>query len=57
MTVLATDKTGTLTEGTMFAAALWTPQRDATLDGAGYDPDRADSRTATRSSHRPTRRT
>ena len=38
VTVLATDKTGTLTEGTMYAATLWTPQRDATLDGAGYTP-------------------
>jgi Ca2+-transporting ATPase len=38
VTVLATDKTGTLTEGTMYAAALWTPHRDATLDGAGYTP-------------------
>ncbi len=38
VTVLATDKTGTLTEGVMFAARLWTPQRDATLDGVGYAP-------------------
>jgi len=38
VTVIATDKTGTLTEGTMYAAALWTPRRDATLDGAGYAP-------------------
>jgi Ca2+-transporting ATPase len=38
VTVIATDKTGTLTEGTMYAAALWTPHRDATLDGAGYAP-------------------
>ncbi len=38
VTVIATDKTGTLTEGTMYAAALWTPHRDATLDGAGYTP-------------------
>jgi P-type Ca2+ transporter type 2C len=38
VTVIATDKTGTLTEGTMYAAALWTPHRDATLDGAGYSP-------------------
>jgi Ca2+-transporting ATPase len=38
VTVIATDKTGTLTEGTMYAAALCTPHRDATLDGAGYAP-------------------
>ena len=38
VTVLATDKTGTLTEGVMFAARLWTPERDVVLDGAGYDP-------------------
>jgi len=38
VTVFATDKTGTLTEGVMFAAHLWTPHRDATLEGAGYAP-------------------
>jgi Ca2+-transporting ATPase len=38
VTVIATDKTGTLTEGTMYAAALWTPRRDATLEGDGYAP-------------------
>ena len=38
VTVIATDKTGTLTEGVMFAARLWTPYREATLDGTGYAP-------------------
>jgi P-type Ca2+ transporter type 2C len=38
VTVLATDKTGTLTEGVMYAQLLWTPAREATVDGAGYDP-------------------
>jgi P-type Ca2+ transporter type 2C len=38
VTVIATDKTGTLTEGVMFVALLWTPHRSATLDGAGYAP-------------------
>ena len=39
VTVLATDKTGTLTEGVMFTARAWTPARDITLTGAGYAPD------------------
>jgi Ca2+-transporting ATPase len=56
VTVIATDKTGTLTEGTMFAAALWTPRRDATLDGTGYARP-GGSATVTRSSPRPTPRT
>lgn len=38
ITVLATDKTGTLTEGTMVVRALWTPQGDAVVDGSGYTP-------------------
>jgi Ca2+-transporting ATPase len=39
VTVLATDKTGTLTEGTMVVRRLWTPQGDAIVDGTGYTPD------------------
>jgi Ca2+-transporting ATPase len=39
VTILATDKTGTLTEGTMVARALWTPLGDASLTGTGYRPD------------------
>jgi P-type Ca2+ transporter type 2C len=39
VTVLATDKTGTLTEGTMVVRHLWTPDGDALVTGAGYAPD------------------
>jgi P-type Ca2+ transporter type 2C len=39
VTVLATDKTGTLTEGTMVVRHLWTPHGDALVSGAGYAPD------------------
>lgn len=39
VTVLATDKTGTLTEGRMAAEKLWTPQDDATVTGSGYGPE------------------
>ncbi len=38
VTVIATDKTGTLTEGRMVAQRLWTPAGEATLTGAGYAP-------------------
>jgi len=38
VTVLATDKTGTLTEGTMVVRRLWTPEGDAVVDGTGYRP-------------------
>ncbi|MEV0632516.1 cation-translocating P-type ATPase [Nonomuraea wenchangensis] len=38
VTVLATDKTGTLTEGRMVVRHLWTPTAEATLTGTGYDP-------------------
>jgi P-type Ca2+ transporter type 2C len=38
VTVLATDKTGTLTEGTMVVRRLWTPHGDAVVDGTGYTP-------------------
>jgi P-type Ca2+ transporter type 2C len=38
VTVLATDKTGTLTEGTMVVRRLWTPLGDALVDGVGYTP-------------------
>ncbi len=41
VTVLATDKTGTLTEGSMFAAHLWTPARAVAVSGHGYTPDGA----------------
>jgi P-type Ca2+ transporter type 2C len=39
VTVIATDKTGTLTEGRMVARRLWTPTGAATIDGVGYRPD------------------
>ncbi|MCO5995553.1 cation-translocating P-type ATPase [Actinoallomurus rhizosphaericola] len=38
VTVLATDKTGTLTEGRMVARRLWTPAGEATITGSGYAP-------------------
>ncbi|GAA0711547.1 cation-transporting P-type ATPase [Dactylosporangium roseum] len=38
VTILATDKTGTLTEGTMVVRRLWTPTGEATVTGAGYSP-------------------
>ncbi|WP_343244170.1 cation-translocating P-type ATPase [Streptomyces sp. SID14446] len=38
VTVLATDKTGTLTEGRMVVERVWTPQGTATLGGTGYAP-------------------
>ncbi|MFL6114532.1 MAG: cation-translocating P-type ATPase [Catenulispora sp.] len=39
VTVLATDKTGTLTEGRMAARHLWSPGGEATVDGTGYAPE------------------
>ncbi|WP_460350113.1 cation-translocating P-type ATPase [Actinoallomurus acanthiterrae] len=39
VTVLATDKTGTLTEGRMVARRLWTPTAEAAITGSGYAPD------------------
>ncbi|WP_227982001.1 cation-translocating P-type ATPase [Nocardia spumae] len=39
VTVLATDKTGTLTEGRMVVREIWTPWARARLTGTGYDPD------------------
>jgi Ca2+-transporting ATPase len=38
VTVIATDKTGTLTEGNMMVEALWTPFGEATVTGRGYEP-------------------
>ncbi|MFI2184450.1 cation-translocating P-type ATPase [Streptomyces sioyaensis] len=38
VTVLASDKTGTLTEGRMLAELLWTPTGRATVTGNGYAP-------------------
>ena len=39
VTVLGTDKTGTLTEGNMVARFAWTPAGDAEISGHGYGPD------------------
>ena len=38
VTVLGTDKTGTLTEGNMVARRLWTPVGEAEISGSGYGP-------------------
>ncbi|GAA4629346.1 hypothetical protein GCM10023196_049730 [Actinoallomurus vinaceus] len=39
VTVLGTDKTGTLTEGRMTARRVWTPTAEAVITGSGYAPD------------------
>lgn len=39
VTVLATDKTGTLTEGRMVVERVWTPLGTALLTGSGYSPE------------------
>ena len=40
VTVLGTDKTGTLTQGNMVVRRMWTPDGgDAELGGTGYGPD------------------
>jgi Ca2+-transporting ATPase len=39
VTVIASDKTGTLTEGTMAVTRLWTPSGEATVTGRGYAPE------------------
>ncbi|MGA5407896.1 cation-translocating P-type ATPase [Streptomyces lavendulocolor] len=38
VTVLATDKTGTLTEGRMVVERVWTPAGEVSLTGVGYEP-------------------
>ena len=38
VTVIASDKTGTLTEGAMLAELLWTDGHQATVTGAGFAP-------------------
>jgi Ca2+-transporting ATPase len=39
VTVLATDKTGTLTEGRMAVRELWTPRGEASAAGRSYSPE------------------
>ena len=39
VTILATDKTGTLTEGNMVTRRLWTSAGDAEVSGGGYGPE------------------
>jgi Ca2+-transporting ATPase len=39
VSVIATDKTGTITEGRMAAERVWTPAGEAAIDGAGYSLD------------------
>ena len=39
VTVIASDKTGTLTEGTMAVERIWTPGGEVALRGRGYDPN------------------
>lgn len=39
VTVLASDKTGTLTEGRMVAERAWTPTATYAVSGTGYAPD------------------
>jgi P-type Ca2+ transporter type 2C len=39
VTVLGTDKTGTLTAGTMVTRQLWTPWGEAKVSGSGYAPE------------------
>ncbi|MFC5889941.1 cation-translocating P-type ATPase [Kitasatospora aburaviensis] len=39
VTVLATDKTGTLTEGRMVVERLWAPGWEAAVTGTGYRPE------------------
>jgi Ca2+-transporting ATPase len=45
VTVICTDKTGTVTEGRMLAERAWTPDGEFTVEGDGYSPDGALLRT------------
>jgi Ca2+-transporting ATPase len=38
VTVIATDKTGTITEGRMVAEKVWTPSAAYAVEGHGYEP-------------------
>jgi len=39
VSVIATDKTGTITEGRMVVRRVWTPQGEAVISGTGYGLD------------------
>jgi P-type Ca2+ transporter type 2C len=39
VTVIATDKTGTLTQGRMQVERVWTPDGEVQVSGSGYAPD------------------
>jgi Ca2+-transporting ATPase len=39
VTVVATDKTGTITEGTMLAQVMWVPDVTYEVSGHGYEPE------------------
>ena len=39
ITVIATDKTGTLTQGRMVVQEAWTPRRSVVFSGEGYAPE------------------
>ncbi|MDI9885111.1 cation-transporting P-type ATPase [Streptomyces sp. HNM0645] len=58
VTVLATDKTGTLTEGRMVVEQIWTPRGLVAFTGVGYEPRgevRVSGRTATAAELEPVR--
>ncbi|MFB7447443.1 cation-translocating P-type ATPase [Streptomyces sp. NPDC056194] len=58
VSVLATDKTGTLTEGRMVVQRVWTPRASAEITGVGYEPEgevRVDGRPADESELAPVR--
>ncbi|MGW7459446.1 cation-translocating P-type ATPase [Streptomyces sp. NPDC054797] len=58
VSVLATDKTGTLTEGRMMVQHVWTPRGTVDLSGAGYEPEgelRSEGRPLTPSELAPVR--
>lgn len=55
VTVVAADKTGTLTEGVMLAERVWTETGEYVATGTGYSPDGAVLRNSEQPSDAPTR--